>query len=98
ITQSDEYRINLVRTDFFKYLGRAATQSEQDLFVNALRAGATDEQLVNSFVASAEFFNDHKGSATTQAAGDKNWLGGAYQDILGRGPDATGSASFLGTL
>jgi hypothetical protein len=54
---TDEYRQDLVQADFQRYLGRDAGPAGLAAFVNALKQGARDEQVVAALLGSAEFIN-----------------------------------------
>jgi hypothetical protein len=58
-------------------------------WVGQLEAGMSPEAVEASLVASPEYFQAHGNTLTT-------WLGGLYQDLLGRTPDAAGFNAVLG--
>jgi len=95
---SGEYRQDLIEADYQKYLGRSADAGGLNYFIGLFQKGATDETIVSTLVASGEYFSNHAGGATTQHALDLNWIGAAYQDVLGRPADSGGIATFSLTL
>src|SRR5262249_3020016 len=94
ILASDEYLTKLIQSDFTKYLGRSASQGDINSFLPALHGGATFEQIINAIVSSGEYFQNHIGSATTQAGQDANWANAVYLDVLGRAADSGGLMGF----
>jgi hypothetical protein len=58
LTQSTEYRTNLVTGYYHTYLGRTGVipPDQVNIWVQQLAAGLTDEQLIASFVGSNEYF------------------------------------------
>jgi hypothetical protein len=95
---STEYRQNLIRNDFTKYLGRLPGQPDYAAYLSAFANGFTDEQAIISIVASVEYFQKQTTGTATQTQMDANWVAGAYHDILGRAPDSTGAANFEADL
>ena len=71
-----------MRDDYFRYLGRMASQSEVDGWVNAFTHGLTNEGLVAGFLGSPEYYNS-PAKGTSNKAG---WLESAFLDVLGRAP------------
>jgi hypothetical protein len=57
VEDSVEGRLNLVRQLYVHYLGRMPSDTEAMGWVAALQSGMTEEQVVQSFLASAEFFS-----------------------------------------
>ena len=53
---SDEYRRRLIAQLFATYLGRAPAAVETTLYLNAIAAKTTDEQLIAQVVSSPEYF------------------------------------------
>src|SRR5262249_23487973 len=94
IVTSDEYRSRLVSGYYSKLLGRIPAPAEVAGWVNALKQGTPDEGVLNAIVGSAEYYQNKKGTATTQSAQDANWLGAVYTDLLGRSIDSTGRNVF----
>jgi photosystem II stability/assembly factor-like uncharacterized protein len=95
---SAEYRTDLIQADFMKYLGRAASTTDVMGFLSALQSGATDEAVIVSLVSSPEFYANQRGTATTLAGNDANWINAVYQNVLGRAADSGGSANYLQVL
>jgi uncharacterized repeat protein (TIGR01451 family) len=91
LTQSDEFFTNLVAEDYTQLLHRTPSAGEIASWVGLLKSGLSDEQVLASFTSSAEYY--------LQAGGtDESWLDALYHDLLGRGPDAAGEASWLQAL
>ncbi|HEV8058850.1 MAG TPA: DUF4214 domain-containing protein [Gemmataceae bacterium] len=81
-----------VMADYQQYLGRAASQTEVDYWVNQFVDNhLTNEQVIEGFIGSAEYFKDHYDNA-----GD--WIFSAYQDVLQRQPDEASYAHWLQVL
>ncbi|HLJ97755.1 MAG TPA: DUF4214 domain-containing protein [Gemmataceae bacterium] len=53
---SDEYHRRLITQLFSTYLGRAPSALETSIYLNAIAARSTDEQLIAAIVASSEYF------------------------------------------
>ena len=66
IFASDEYFRILVTATFNKFLHRAATAADLNVFVPALKAGMKQETFIGLVVASVEYYQAQAGSATTQ--------------------------------
>jgi uncharacterized delta-60 repeat protein len=94
-TDSTERETDRIITDYQKYLNRNPLASEVGGWVNAFLGGLRNEDLVALFVggapASREYFLTH-GDNTV------DWLYSAYQEILGRPPDAAALQGWLGAL
>jgi hypothetical protein len=56
-TTSPEREAQRIQEDYFKFLGRAASDSEVAGFVNAFEHGATNELLIAGFIGSDEYYN-----------------------------------------
>jgi len=56
-TTSPEREALRIQDAYFQFLGRAATPSEVDGFVNSFEHGATNELLITGFIASDEYYN-----------------------------------------
>jgi hypothetical protein len=97
LLSSPEYRNNLVTGYYTKFLGRLPGNGETNIFLNALAAGATDQNVISFFIGSGEYYNRQKGTATTQAQFDYNWIASAYQQVLPR-PSAPPQAEVQGFL
>ena len=73
-------------------LGRAADQDGLNYWISSLQSGAPLGSVADSFLASAEFGVRY---GTPDPAGYVDLL---YQNVLGRGPDPEGRASWLNIL
>jgi hypothetical protein len=80
-----------ITADYQKYLGRTPTTAEVNAWVAAFVGGTTNENVIAGFVGSAEYFQAHYDNSA-------DWLYNAYQQILGRAPDAAGIQAWLGML
>jgi hypothetical protein len=58
IFASDEYRQDLIQTDFTAFLHRSVDSFGLTSFLNALRGGATDQDLAAAILGSGEYFSD----------------------------------------
>jgi hypothetical protein len=56
-TTSPEREAQRIQDDYFKFLGRSASDSEVAAFVNAFEHGASNELLIAGFVGSDEYYN-----------------------------------------
>jgi hypothetical protein len=92
IDHSTEYLTDLVKSFYTDLLpGHNPTATEVAAWVNLLQSGITDEQVIAAFVASDEYFANAGGT-------NARWLSAAYNDVLGRNPDANAIAGFLPRL
>src|SRR5262249_52440371 len=68
------------------FLGRSPSQAEINSWLAAFAAGATDETLITSFIASPEYFQRTQATlgGTTQFDFDQRWLNQVYQQLLVR--------------
>jgi hypothetical protein len=81
-----------VLADYQRLLGRTPTPSEVSSWVDQfVHHGVTNERVMAGFVASAEYFQDHHNDA-------RDWLFGAYQDMLGRSPTPAEVTNWLNVL
>ena len=87
---STEYRSDLITGYYQEFLGRKPSQAEVNSWVGLLQQGETEEQVINFFASSPEFFQ-------AQGSSNSQWLNELYNDLLGRNPDP-GSANFLNAL
>jgi hypothetical protein len=78
-THSYEHFADLVTQDYEHYLGRTPSTGEIDGWVGLMQRGATDEQVLASFIGSAEYYQ-HTGGT------DQGWVQALYQDLLRRTP------------
>lgn len=92
VSHSGEYYGNeVIGPDFQQYLHRGASASDIAVYAAALQAGATDEQVEASLVASDEFYDRAGGT-------NADWIDAIYTSVLGRVADAAGSAFWLSAL
>lgn len=89
IQNSDEYRLDVVRSLFERYLRRDPDPGAQAFFVSELRVGQTDEQIAATLAASPEFF------ATEGGGNDMGFIDALFHAALGRPADA-GAEQFFG--
>lgn len=97
IENSLEARTRLVRTWYQTYLGRAAGGDEQG-WIDSLRGGATEEQVLSRIVGSNEFYNRAQTLISTGSR-DERFVQAMYLVLLNRTGDAaelTGWTSILG--
>ncbi|HLJ93423.1 MAG TPA: DUF4214 domain-containing protein, partial [Gemmataceae bacterium] len=87
IEHSPEARTRLVKSWYATYLGRPALNGEEQGWVRAMLAGATEEQVLGSILSSDEFFNR---AALLGAAGSPNqqYVGSLYTVLLHRNASA----------
>jgi hypothetical protein len=90
-TTSAEFRTNLIEADYQQLLGRTPQPPEVAYWLTGLENGLPEGELASLFQGSAEYFQNHGGTAA-------GWLAGVYQDDLGRAPDAAGEATWLAGL
>jgi hypothetical protein len=83
---STEYRTNLVSGYYSTFLGRTGSSGEVGGWVNALANGVKDEQVIDAFVGSVEYFQ----GATLGGNTNVNWFTSLYQKLLNRAPDSGG--------
>ncbi|MCI0461666.1 MAG: DUF4214 domain-containing protein [Gemmataceae bacterium] len=84
-TYSDEYRSNAIRAHYRALLGREAEAEGVAGWLERLRTGLTEQQLLALILGSPEF--DHQQGGT-----DATWLTGVYRVVLRRTPDTAGLA------
>jgi hypothetical protein len=73
------------------FLGRTASDSEVQNWVNRLKAGATINDVISAIVSSDEYYNKN-------GANDPGFLTQLYVDILGRPFDQTGFTNWSNSL
>jgi hypothetical protein len=56
ILSSTEYRTNLISGFYASYLGRTGSSAEVTGWVGAVANGETDEQVINAFLTTGEYF------------------------------------------
>jgi hypothetical protein len=88
---SPEREAQRVTADYQQFLSRAPAQAEVNYWVNQFLSGKTNEQVIAGFVASQEDYQKHYNDA-------RDWIFGAYQNILGRLPDPAGLNHWLSVL
>jgi hypothetical protein len=90
MTNSSEYLTGLVAGYYTQFLKRSGSADEIAGWVHALQSGATDEQVLTSFVSSGEYFQRVGGT-------NQKWLDQVYLDLLGRSRDPN-DLGFLNAL
>jgi hypothetical protein len=91
LTQSTGYYSHVITSAYQSYLQRSPDVSGLAYWVGRLQKGLCDEELEAGFIGSAEYIQNHGGT------GDA-WVGGMYQDLLGRRPDPAGLQYWLDRL
>jgi hypothetical protein len=89
IAGSAEARAVVVRDWYVQFLGRAAATGEEQGWVQALTGGATEEQVLSSFLSSAEF-RARADALVGGASSDENYVRALYQLLLNRDPESQG--------
>jgi hypothetical protein len=89
--QSGEYESDLVTKNYQQYLGRTPSNAEVAYWVHALSNGATDAQVLASFLSSPEFY-------LRAGSSNKAWVDALYLDLLGRPADLSGESHWLQQL
>jgi hypothetical protein len=87
-THSYEHDADVVQNDYQRYLGRSGSMAEVNVWVSAMQAGTTDEQVLAAFLSSPEYQQRAGGN-------DRSWVQGLYVSLLGRSP---GNAEVNGWL
>lgn len=84
IAESSEGRIHQVQEWYATWLGRtpAASSAEMQIWLNAFRAGARDEQVAATILASDEYFRRQQTSLS--GVSDADFVRGLYRDLLNR--------------
>jgi hypothetical protein len=80
-----------VAGDYLHYLGRPSAAAETNAWVGLFQHGLDNESVIGGFVGSAEYYHKH-------GADPRDWLVGAYHDILGRSPDDPSLGAWLAFL
>jgi uncharacterized protein (TIGR03118 family) len=88
IQNSDEYRLDIVKSLFDHYLRRAPDPGAAAFFVAALGAGQTEERVAETLTGSPEYFTAEGGGTNS------GFLDALFHDALGRPVDA-GAAQFF---
>jgi subtilisin-like proprotein convertase family protein len=88
LINSDEYKGHLVSTLYLKYLRRSPGPSEVASQVAFLKAGHTDEQLIQALVSSQEYFNYAANQRPDLGPdGNSRFVSLLYLDLLSRPRD-----------
>lgn len=87
ILSSGEYRVNLVAGYYTSYLRRSVGASEMGSWVGQLQQGTSDEQVLDAFVSSDEYYQQAGGTYA-------KWLDQLYLDLLGRARGTNENAFF----
>ena len=91
LLQSAEGRGAFVDSEFARLLDRPADPSGRAFFIGKLERGSTRANLRSFLVGSNEYFRLKGGTNET-------FVDAAFEDLLGRAPDAPGRAFWLGRL
>lgn len=90
IEQSGEARTRLVKSWYVTYLGRQAVNGEEQVFVNGMIHGASEEDALSGILASDEFVA--RSQLTNSGTPEQHYIASLYQLVLGR----SGSAGEIG--
>jgi hypothetical protein len=88
--RSPEHRGMQVDQFYQNFLHRASDPAGRAFWVNAFLGGAGEADVAEGILSSAEYLAGHQGAAA--------FIGGLYQDALGRAADAAGSAYWQAAL
>lgn len=91
ITDSTEFRTNLIRLHYQTLLGRVPGPDEVDAWLSRFQAGLTDANFDTAVIASTEY-------RARQGNTDAAWLAAVYRDVLGRSLDPLGEAFWQSEL
>jgi uncharacterized protein YkwD len=94
IERSHEARTRLVKSWYATYLYRAAAANEEQVWVNALMFGITEEQILSGILSSAEYYNLAAASLGVGPS-DEAYVQVLFQTFLGRIPGAGEIANFI---
>jgi uncharacterized protein YkwD len=83
IERSPEARTRLVKSWYMTYLGRQAKNGEEQGWVRALVAGATEEQVLRGLLGSQEYYLRAR-AAKLGANADQGFVRALFQQFLGR--------------
>jgi FG-GAP-like repeat/Bacterial Ig-like domain len=86
VMSTDAYRRRVVTTDLMTILGSASTADVNTYLAALKKKGATDEKIISSIVASAEYVALNT-FGPTQADVNSQWVAAAFNTLLGRAPD-----------
>ena len=91
IATSPERHSDVVQFYYDALLGRPADPGGLASWVGVLNAGWSDQQVLEGIMGSAEFYGHVGGTPSA-------FVTALYADLLGRGPDAGGLASWVGAV
>jgi len=91
IATSPERRSDVVQFYYDALLGRPADPGGLASWVGLLNAGGSDQAVLEGIMGSGEFYADAGGTPS-------GFVTALYADLLGRGPDAGGLASWVGAV
>jgi hypothetical protein len=100
IEHSMEARDHIVKDWYQAFLGRAAAGGEEQVWVNMLLNGATEETALGGILASQEFFNRAQTLVGTGTANER-YIQALYQLLLGRSGSAaevSGQAALIASI
>jgi hypothetical protein len=97
IEHSAEARERLVQSWYLTFLGRAAVGGEERGWVNALLAGASEEQVLSGILASPEFAARTQ-ALTGAASPDEAYVEALYLLLLNRPGDTGGVSGWVAAL
>jgi hypothetical protein len=97
IEESAEARTQRVKHFYSKLLGREAGGGEEQVFVNGMMQGATEEQIVAGILASAEF-NTRAQSLIGSGTADERFVQALYQLVLNRPASSSEVAGWVNAL
>ncbi len=92
IENSSEFRSIEINSIYERFLNRSADGNGLSFWEEQLNLGVSLEQVEAGIVGSQEFFVNQGGGTVS------GFLTAAYQDVLGRAPDATGTTDFTTAL
>jgi subtilisin-like proprotein convertase family protein len=99
IVRSPESRDFVVKGWYQTYLGRQALNGEEAPWVNALLAGATEEQVLSGILSSGEYLGRTPGIIGTTGSGtNTTFVKALYSQLLGRTPATIEVNFWLGQL
>ena len=91
IATSPERRSDVVQFYYDALLGRPADPGGLASWVGLLNSGGSDQSVLEGIMGSAEFYAHVGGTPSA-------FVTALYEDLLGRGPDAGGLASWVGAV
>jgi photosystem II stability/assembly factor-like uncharacterized protein len=91
---SDEYRTDLIKADYTKFLQRSPANPEISAWLGAFHTGLSDEGFAANLLGSAEYFNN-----SAKGGGSNNtWVNAVFHDVLNRSPNPGEPQPFLTQL